>query len=89
VTGLNRVRAVERLAAASDLFEHRGWREPGPELLFELAQASEDLLGADLIDEPERAAPERREAEPEDRADVAVTRAPEDEARSARRSLRS
>ena len=76
LAGLNRVRTVEGLAASGDLFEHRCRREPRAELLFELAQAPEHLLGADRVDEAEGAAAKRGEAEPEHRADVTVARAP-------------
>src|SRR5690348_8216350 len=68
---------VEAFAPSSHVDEDRRGGPSLAEAHLVAAHAAKDLRGAERIDVAERPAAERRKAEPEDRADVAVARAPQ------------
>src|SRR5262249_13225109 len=69
---------IEAFSFARELHEERRGRETRAEALLERPRAADDFVGADDVDVAERAATERREADAEDRADVAVAWRAED-----------
>src|SRR5690606_29602006 len=78
VAGARPILAVEGRALSRHLDQRRRRPEASAVLRVEVGQPPDDLFRADVIDVAKRTAAEGREAEPEDRADVAVARAPED-----------
>src|SRR5207249_860012 len=74
-------------ARAGELHQLRGRGEADAELVLVLAQPLDHLGRSQRIRIPEGTAAERRPAEPEDRADVAVARGAEDALAQAMRGL--
>src|SRR5689334_8323167 len=70
--------AVEALALASHLDEQRRRLEARAEALLERARSPQHFRSAEDVHVAERTAAKGREADAEDRSDVAVPRAPQD-----------
>src|SRR5712664_4120974 len=70
--------SVELGPGTSMLPEHFTWREPSTVPLGEPFEIGHDALGSQVVRVAQRPAAERRKPEPEDGADVAVARTPDD-----------
>src|SRR3954466_5453398 len=71
------VGGIEACVSVRHVDENVRGREPARETPIEHLKLVENLLDADGVDVPEWPAPERRKADTEHRADVSVTRRPE------------
>src|SRR5438093_863103 len=74
-TGMRRAASGVELGSPTGMLpQYLGWREADTVSLGEMLEIAQNAFGTEVIRVPQRAAAEGREAESEDRADVAVSR---------------